>query len=54
MSSEEQAKKINEEYEMKAKEAMDKVTGDQNPKVKETVKKVQSKVLGSVEDSEKA
>lgn len=54
MSSDEQSKKMAKEYGMKAKEAMDKVTDDQSPEVKERVKKVQNAVEKTIDSAKDA
>jgi uncharacterized protein YjbJ (UPF0337 family) len=54
MSTDEQSKKIAQEYGIKAKEAMDKVTNDQPQEVKERVDKVQKVVDKTIDKSKDA
>ncbi|MGF1588366.1 MAG: CsbD family protein [Pleurocapsa sp.] len=54
MSNEDKSKQIADNYGMKAKEAMDKVTDDQPEEVKERVDKVQNavdKTIGKAKDT---
>jgi uncharacterized protein YjbJ (UPF0337 family) len=54
MNNKEQSKKIAENYGIKAKEAMDKVTDDQPKEVKQRVNKVQNivdKTIDSTKDT---
>ena len=54
MSTEDKSKKIAQEYGVKAKEAMDEVTSEQPPEVKERVDKVQNTVEGGVDAAKDA
>ena len=54
MSTEDKSKKIAEEYGVKAKEAMDEVTDEQPPEVKERVDKVQDAFQGTIDSAKDA
>jgi uncharacterized protein YjbJ (UPF0337 family) len=54
MSSDEKSKKMAREYGVKAEEAMDKVTDDQTPEVKERVEKVQNAVEKTIDSAKDA
>jgi uncharacterized protein YjbJ (UPF0337 family) len=54
MSTEDKSKKIADEYGKKAKEAMDRVTDDQPPEVKERVDKVQNAVEKTIDSTKDA
>ncbi len=51
MSTEDKSKKMADEYGMKAKEAMDKVTDEQPPEVAERVDKVQNAVEKTIDST---
>lgn len=54
MSTEDKSKKMADEYGKKAKEAMDRVTDDQPPEVKERVDKVQNAVEKTIDSAKDA
>jgi uncharacterized protein YjbJ (UPF0337 family) len=54
MNSDEKSKKMAQEYSIKAKEAMDKVTSDRPPEVKERVEKVQNAVEKTIDSAKDA
>ncbi|PSB10721.1 CsbD family protein [Pleurocapsa sp. CCALA 161] len=54
MSTEDKSKKMADEYGKKAKEAMDRVTDDQPPEVKERVDKVQNAVEKTIDSTKDA
>jgi hypothetical protein len=54
MSSDEKSKKMAREYGIKAEAAMDKVTDDQTPEVKERVEKVQNAVGKTIDSAKDA
>ncbi len=54
MSTDDKSKQIAQEYGIKAKEAMDKVTSDQPEEVKERVDKVQKAVEKTIDKSKDA
>ena len=54
MSTEDKSEKMAQEYGVKSKEAMDKVTDEQPPEVKERVDKVQNAVEGTVDAAKDA
>jgi uncharacterized protein YjbJ (UPF0337 family) len=54
MSTDDKSKKMADEYGKKAKEAMDRVTDDQPPEVKERVDKVQNAVEKTIDSTKDA
>jgi uncharacterized protein YjbJ (UPF0337 family) len=54
MSTDDKSSQMAREYSIKAKKAMDKVTDDQTPEVKERVEKVQKTVEKTVDSAKDA
>ena len=54
MSADEKSKEMAQEYGVEAKKAMDKVTDEQPPEVKERVDKVQDAVQGTIDSAKDA